>query len=64
MFRELLNRTPDNNEVSEGLLSALLGGPDHALQQGTLAAYIVQAKTTYTHSFMVSMVCVLYSLDH
>ncbi|CEL55034.1 LPS-assembly protein [Rhizoctonia solani AG-1 IB] len=48
MFYSLPNRTLDDNEVIENLLSALRGGPEHALQRGTLAAYIAQTKTAYT----------------
>ena len=48
MFHDLPNRTPDDDEVLESLLSALRGGPEHALRQGTLEAYIAQAKTAYT----------------
>ncbi|CAE6410562.1 unnamed protein product [Rhizoctonia solani] len=48
MFRSLPNPTPDDEEVLENLLSALRGGPDHALQRGTLAAYLAQTKTAYT----------------
>jgi hypothetical protein len=61
MFRDLPNRTPDNEEVLEGLLSALRGGPEHALQRGTLAAYIVQAKTTYTQLYGIHGVCLILS---
>ncbi|CCO36813.1 hypothetical protein RSOLAG1IB_12102 [Rhizoctonia solani AG-1 IB] len=48
MFCSLPNRTPDDDEVLESLLSALRGGPEQALQRGTLAAYIAQTKTAYT----------------
>ncbi|EUC56821.1 transposase family Tnp2 protein [Rhizoctonia solani AG-3 Rhs1AP] len=48
MYRELPDRTPNDDEVLKSLLSALHGGPEHALQRGTLAAYIAQARTEYT----------------
>ncbi|EUC58790.1 hypothetical protein RSOL_278550, partial [Rhizoctonia solani AG-3 Rhs1AP] len=48
MFHDLPNRTPQDDTVLLDLLSALRGEPEHALQRGTLAAYIAQTKTAYT----------------
>ncbi|KDN42594.1 hypothetical protein RSAG8_06737, partial [Rhizoctonia solani AG-8 WAC10335] len=48
MFQSLRNCTPDDDTVLEDLLSALRGGPEHALQRGALATYIAQTKTAYT----------------
>ncbi|CUA76597.1 Neurobeachin-like protein 2 [Mus musculus] [Rhizoctonia solani] len=48
MYRALPDRTPEDEEVIKSLLEALRGGPEHALQRGTLAAYIAQAQTEYT----------------
>ncbi|EUC61398.1 hypothetical protein RSOL_392940 [Rhizoctonia solani AG-3 Rhs1AP] len=48
MFCALPNRSPQDDMVLESLLSALRGGPEHALQRGALAAYIAQTKTAYT----------------
>ncbi|EUC63646.1 transposase family Tnp2 protein [Rhizoctonia solani AG-3 Rhs1AP] len=61
MFHDLPNRTPDDEEVLEGLLSALRGGPEHALQRGTLAAYIARAKTAYTQLYGIHGGCLMLS---
>ncbi|KAF8599161.1 hypothetical protein BDV93DRAFT_511869 [Ceratobasidium sp. AG-I] len=52
-LRALPNCTPANNSVIEDLLTVLRGGAEHALQHGTLMAFIVQCQTAYTglHGF-------------
>ena len=47
-MRALPNRTPADDSVIEDLLTALRGGAEHALQRGTLMAFIAQCQTAYT----------------
>ncbi|CAE6446456.1 unnamed protein product [Rhizoctonia solani] len=47
-MRALPDRTPADESIIDDLLVALKGGTEHALQRGTLMAFIAQCQTAYT----------------
>jgi hypothetical protein len=47
-MRALPRRTPADDCIIDDLLVALKGGAEHALQRGTLMAFIAQCQTAYT----------------
>ncbi|QRV98832.1 Transposase family tnp2 [Ceratobasidium sp. AG-Ba] len=47
-MQALPERTAADDSVIEDLTAALRGGPEHALQRGTLMAFIAQCETAYT----------------
>ncbi|KDN34883.1 hypothetical protein RSAG8_12070, partial [Rhizoctonia solani AG-8 WAC10335] len=47
-MRTLPDRTPADESIIDDLLVALKGGTEHALQRGTLMAFIAQCQTAYT----------------
>ncbi|CAE6414219.1 unnamed protein product [Rhizoctonia solani] len=47
-MRALPDRTPADESLIDDLLVALKGGNEHALQRGTLMAFIAQCQTAYT----------------
>ncbi|QRV72064.1 Transposase family Tnp2 protein [Ceratobasidium sp. AG-Ba] len=51
MMHALPDRTAADDSVIEDLTTALRGGPEHALQRGTLMAFIAQCQTAYTRLY-------------
>ncbi|QRV74708.1 Transposase family Tnp2 protein [Ceratobasidium sp. AG-Ba] len=50
-MQALPNRTEADNSVIADLTAALRGGTEHALQRGTLMAFIAQCETAYTRLY-------------